>query len=332
MYTYDYIKKLILSRKNDLDENTLYYFTNYFYVLVSRGLIPRGRSVESLIDNVLYYAREVVFYDENDDVYKRLGPDAKGLSDPETKKIYIRKNLEEPLREMVIYHEIHHAAQTNKRDNAIGINPEYAFGRLIVEGQTQWFAEEVYKTIHNTSFDEKEIPSDKLRMAAGGTVVSALHNYELFDCMLTKLAIFLDVDKDFFVLINFMNHDNRGIKYLEDIYEARCDELGLEIPFINILYYLDYIFAVDYQGYVDNPNKEIVLSGGETKEAYFIHNNPHPERLSFKRQKDYIDIFDKELLISLYQDGDKFNEFSKYVIDNGNRKILEENYSNQKKV
>ena len=55
-----------------------------------------------------------------------------------------------------------------------------------MEAQTQWFAEEVYKSIHNVDFKEKEIPSENLRMQCGGTVVSSLHNYELYDSMLSK--------------------------------------------------------------------------------------------------------------------------------------------------
>lgn len=61
----------------------------------------------------------------------------------------------------------------------------------------EWFAEEVYKNIHNVDFQEKEIPSENLRMQSGGTVVSSLHNYELYDSMLSKLSIIIEEPKSF---------------------------------------------------------------------------------------------------------------------------------------
>ena len=41
----------------------------------------------------------------------------------------------------MIYHEIHHAAQTNRKNDRTGINQKGNLGRLILEAQTQYFAE-----------------------------------------------------------------------------------------------------------------------------------------------------------------------------------------------
>ena len=152
---YEKIKKLISDKNNNLDNQTLMYFTNYFYVLVKDGLIPNGITLEDLIDNAIRYASKVEFYDENHRVYLENGPDTKGLRDPDTKTIYIRGNLEEPLKEITIYHELHHAVQTNPQNNEVGINQESNIGRLIMEAQTQYFAEKIYSEIHGVSFDEK---------------------------------------------------------------------------------------------------------------------------------------------------------------------------------
>jgi len=87
-----------------------------------------------------------------------LGKDAKGLRDIKSKTIFIRKNLEESLKEMIVYHELHHAVQTNINnpyDNS-GINQGNGIGRLILEAQTQWIAEEVYKIIHKVDFNTKK--------------------------------------------------------------------------------------------------------------------------------------------------------------------------------
>ena len=62
---YEKIKKLISDKNNNLDNQTLMYFTNYFYVLVKDGLIPNGITLEDLIDNAIWYASNVEFYDEN---------------------------------------------------------------------------------------------------------------------------------------------------------------------------------------------------------------------------------------------------------------------------
>lgn len=61
---YEKIKKLISDKNNNLDNQTLMYFTNYFYVLVKDGLIPNGITLEDLIDNAIRYASKVEFYDE----------------------------------------------------------------------------------------------------------------------------------------------------------------------------------------------------------------------------------------------------------------------------
>ena len=73
-----------------------------------------------------------------------------------------------------------------------------------MEAQTQYFAEKIYSEIHGVSFDEKRIPSENLRMINNGTVISNLHNYEMYDTLLNKLAIMIDVSKDYFVSINFL--------------------------------------------------------------------------------------------------------------------------------
>ena len=41
-----------------------------------------------------------------------------------------------------------------------------------MEAQTQYFAEEIYEEMHGVKFEERKIPSESLRMASGGVVVS----------------------------------------------------------------------------------------------------------------------------------------------------------------
>ena len=105
---YQEIKDIIKNQASYLDETTLTYFSNYFYVLVKRKVIYPNLNLAKLINNALMYASKIEFYDENHRVYKENGSDTKGLCDAETKTIYIRGNLPEPIREMTVYHEIMH--------------------------------------------------------------------------------------------------------------------------------------------------------------------------------------------------------------------------------
>ena len=296
---YEKIKKLISDKNNNLDNQTLMYFTNYFYVLVKDGLIPNGITLEDLIDNAIRYASKVEFYDENHRVYLENGPDAKGLRDPDTKTIYIRGNLEDPLKEITIYHELHHAVQTNPQNNEVGINQESNIGRLIMEAQTQYFAEKIYSEIHGVSFDEKRIPSENLRMINNGTVISNLHNYEMYDTLLNKLAIMIDVSKDYFVSINFLYKNNEGLKDLERKYNEARAKYKLPYDFEGLLLLLDYIYCVDLMAYKDNPDKQTILSGKETESGYEIHPEKY-FKLSLQSIKIFLNFSFSHIFLLLY--------------------------------
>lgn len=318
---YNKVKDIIKNKKNDIDDNTLTYFTNYFYVLVEKNIIPQEVKLEDLIDNALVFASKIEFYGKDHWVYKKNGGDTKGLRDPESKTIFIRDDLQEPLKEMVIYHELHHAVQTNIINNEVGINQESNIGRMIMEAQTQWFAEEVYKIIHNVDYDTKEIPTENLRMQLGGTIVSKLHNYEMYDAMLSKLAIILEVPKEFFVSINFLYKDNKGLKLLEKKYNQVYETRKLKYTFNGMMYIYDYIYCVDLQGYVENPDKQVILSGRETENSYSIYPN-RGNKLSLKLQKIYIDDFDVSTFLALLNNGGDYKSFANYVVDNNKREIL----------
>lgn len=317
--TYDEIRNLIKSKKAEIDDETLKYFSNYFYVAVKKGVIPKEQTLESLIDNALMFASKIEFYDENSIVYKKYGGNIKGFTDSENKTIYIRNNLEEPLREMIVYHELHHAVQTNPENKMVGINQNSNIGRLIMEAQTQYFAEEIYKEMHGVEFEEREIPSENLRMSENGTVVSKLHNYEMYDNLLTKIAIVLEVPKDYFVSINYLFKNNYGIKLLEERYLAAKDKYQLSYNFWTFLLHYDYAYCVDLCTYIDNPAKQILLTGGITQK-YIIYPNYNIE-LSLKNQMYYLSQIDGHLFLKLFQNGGNYQEFVKYIIDNDKRNL-----------
>ena len=321
---YDDIKNMIQQKRPSIDQETLTYLTNYFYVLNKKEILPNSISLESIIDKTLSYVEKIVFYDENDDIYKELGPDVKGTCKHELKTLFVRKDLEDPLQEMIVYHEIHHAAQTNEENQEVGINQVGNIGRFIMEAQTQWFAEEVYKEIHHVDFPERKIPSEQLRMQEGGTIVSSLHNYELFDCILSKLSIILDVPKEYFVRINFLYED--GLKKLEKLYQEKSLEKNIKLSFKSLLYYLDYIYCTDYLSYKEGFYKDIILTGGETAVPVVIHPDVAPEKVSQEKQMRYIRSLDESFLAPLLEGDYDLREFSKYIIDNKTRKMLEDSF------
>ena len=312
------IRNIIQSICPNIDSKRLSHFSSYFFTLISKKLIPKNIELEDLIDNALKYVTEIVLYDKNHPKYKELGPNVKGLRDPKDKKIYVRADLNEDLIEMTIYHEIHHAVQTNPENDEVGVNQKYSYGRMIMEAQTQYFAEQVYCMMHQIPFEDIEIPTEKLRMESGGTIVSNLHNYEMYDTFLSKLAILLDVSKDYFVTINFLYDE--GLKNLEKRYNEVRNKYNINLTFEGLMQILDYVYVVDFMAYKDNDDKEVILSDKETKEEYEIYKN-FGSKLSLKQEFDYIYTFDKNIILSLLesQDNDKIVSFSKYIIDNNMR-------------
>lgn len=328
----DKIRELIKTIcNNDIDDVSLKYFADYFYVVQKRNILPKNTNLKDYMTMALKY-KKIVFYDETYPIYKELGADVKGLRNDDDNTLYIRKNLPQPLKDMVVYHEIHHAAQTNSKNNQTGINQESNIGRMIMESQTQYFAEEVYKEINGVEFNEESIASENMRMIPGGTIVSNLHNYQMYDTFLSKLAIILGVDKNYFVTINYLGEDNIGLNFLRQKYEEVKQEKKLSWTFDNLIYNLDYIYCVDLMTYKSNPQKELLLAGNETLYSFEIHPGKK-DTLSLRKEFAIIDAFDRSYLIDLLDQGldDDIAKFSTYIVRNETRDILKELPDNNKK-
>ena len=315
------IKKLIKLKRPDMDDRTLKYFANYFSVVAKDELLPDEVNIESIIDNTLSIADKIEFYTEEDEEYKSLGPDIKGLCDIPNKTLYIRGNLPEPLREIIVYHEIHHAAQTNIKTGNVGVNQYSNVGRMIMEAQTQYMAEKVYTEIHGFDFETKEYPTERLRMLKGGMINSSLHNYQMYDNLLTKLAIMLNVSKDYFVTINYQYED--GLRDLMNKYIEASNKYEFPKDFHSVLFDLDYIYVVDYMAYLENPDKKTILNGEETTDIYEIHPGMYM-KLSLGEQQKRITYFDRENFLALLSNGGNYSEFAKYIIDNKNKQLVME--------
>lgn len=315
------IENYIRNKNSSIDDITLEFFVNYFCVLLNSPQILGNLNVEKLIDNALLYASKIEFYDEKSEIYKELGPDCKGLREPKSKIIYVRNDLGEPLREITVYHELHHAVQTNPLTDEVGINQESNIGRMIMEAQTQYFAEKVYQETHNVTFEEKDIPSERIRMLNGGIVTSALHNYEMYDSILSKLSIMLNVPKDFFVGINYLYENNIGINKLRQVYEEAKKLYKFPYEFEEFMFRLDYVYCVDLIAYKENPDKKVVLSGNETENEYEIHPRKGA-RISLKKQFDVLDDIDRKYFLCLLDANANYKHFSKYLLKNETRSLV----------
>ena len=330
---YKEIKNLILNKKNNIEEKTLQYYCNYFNVIVSLDLIPNDITLEELIDNVLRIDK-IKFFKDDDPIVKQYGDNFKGKRDTKSKTLYVRNSLPEDIKEITTYHEIHHAAQTSEEmieSEACGINKEGNLGRLIMEAQTQWVAEEVYKKVHDISFEERLIPSESLRMKPGQTICSSLHNYEMYDGLLSKLAIIMGVPKEYFVKINFMYKNNEGIKKLQGDYEKAIKEKNIPISFDTMMKTFDYAYIVDLICYIKHEEANTILNGESTLKEYLIHNN-WQNKLSQHNQAGYIRDFDNKVILALMNTANNpksdFVKYSKYIFDNKNRKIVEDYIKN----
>lgn len=316
--TKDEIRNIINSKNQNIDNQTLEYFINYFFVLSNKQNIIQNMDINSLIDNALLY-NKIKFYDEKDDIYKYLGPDCKGLREHKFRTIFVRKDLQQHLKEIIIYHELHHAVQTNPQNNNVGINQETNFGRLIMEAQTQYFAEEVYKAIHSVQFEEKDIPSENLRMIKGGTIKSSMHNYEMYDSILNKLSILLDVSKDFFVYINFL-YEN-GMNLLKQRYNEMKNKYKFPYTFEDFMFRIDYIYCTDLLAYKENPDKENILKGKETNDKYIIYKNKSTN-ISLKKQFEVLDDIDRKYFLCLFDNNGDYISFLKYICKNETKNII----------
>ena len=313
------IKDYLRKRKPLLDDCSLMYYGNFLDVLDGTKLCP---NFQEAIDNLVSY-NGICFFKEDDAIVKIIGKDAKGIRDPEARKLFIRDSLQNPLKEITTYHEIYHATQSGPDDaNYCGFFRETNFGRLLMEAQTQYFAEKVYCLRYGANFKEREIPSQELRMREGGTVVSALHNYELYDTFLTKLTIMIDVDKDCFVTANY--EYRKGMENLRKKYEEAQKKYRFTLDFNKIMFIMDYVYCTDVVAYFGaEGDRQATLRGDRTK-PYSVHGYDQSV-LSLDKEFDYIDEFDRKNFVTLIESRNlkKAKEFKRYIVSNATRKMAD---------
>ena len=305
----------------NIDETYSKYLSFYLYGLDYYNLLPPNDSLEDVAKRIIEKYPNFVLYDENNPITKKYGYDIKGIREPEDKTIYIRNSLDETLKPITIFHELHHAAQTQD-DGNIGIcNMNDGLGRLIMEAQTQYCAELIYSLMIDRQFKVKEIPTQKLRLPKFGTIVSNLHNYELYDNLLSKLSILLGVEKTYFITLCFYKHEE-AVKLLRLKYEEAMNTYNLPFDFELLMCILDYIYVVDLMSYIKTDEKELLLAGGKTGDVYQINRFSKGMRLSNETSKKFISFFDMQSLKAIRHHKVLRAKFSKYIVDNDLRNFV----------
>lgn len=270
-YDYESIKKYISEKKGKiLSERVIDLFSKYFSSLDKINVLPSDINIKDLIDKALNNIKDCIFYDNHDEeLLNKLGIGEKNKGAAIDSILYVNSNQTDEMIEITFYHELTHLLQNHSNSIAsedIGLMENYKF-RLIMEAQTQYLAEMIYSNVHNKKLIEIHHNTEELRMLSGGTVRSNLRNYELYDCILTKLCLFLNISKETIIKLNFMGKN--GCKlfrekiidlYGEDVYDFIWKELDLIYATDVMIYVYDYDLIPDnfiVESLVDNRNINI---------------------------------------------------------------------------
>ena len=246
------INKYILNIVPDIDQELLKYLTIYFTYIENNHLYPSILKLTDIIDTTLNNVRKIVYFDKSSPIVKAVGGDFLGITINEEQTIYINSEVNEQKKETTIYHEIHHAAQIKKDaliknpyDTLVGIRFNN-LGILINEAQTAYLADSIYESLHNIKNKYMVYPSTKFNMLPGGKIISNLSCYQLYDYLLTKLSYLLELPKDFFIKINYLNELDQnnypeGLTVLKEIYTKYQKMYNITLSFDKLMYQLDYI-------------------------------------------------------------------------------------------
>ena len=205
MEKYDEILEKI-SSNNNIPVETINLLTKYIISLEELKIINKKEEIDKLIDKTETCLESVTYYDNEDEEFcKKIGVGKKNKGCSVGNKIYINKNMSEELKVVTLFHEFTHFLQRYHIEGyseCVGIMRDFKW-RLLMEGQTQNIAEMIYEHIYKVNKEEKKYKSEELRMKSGGVIISNRRNYELYDYVLKKLLLALEISLDDFIYLNF---------------------------------------------------------------------------------------------------------------------------------
>lgn len=239
-----------LLSKSNISEDDIKLVSDYFMSLYELKIIKDRKQLILLVNRVINELDNIVYYDNNDEeLLKKLkiSKNNKGLQKDNV--IYVNKNMSDDLVVITLYHELTHFLQRYKCDNSehIGVMKNFKW-RLLMEAQTQNIAELIYSHIYNEKQEDVEYKSEDLRMLSGGTIISNLRNYQMYDHILKKICLVLNLSVEEFISINFNNE--KSIELFEKIINEKCGYETTEI----IIELLDIIYSTDVIIYTSDEN------------------------------------------------------------------------------
>ena len=311
MITRNEIKSKLSAGNINVSDSDIELLSKYLYSLPELSIINDENIINNLINKVINQLEGIIYYDSNDEeLLKKLGisKNNKGLS--KNNIIYVNKNMTDEMIKITLFHELTHFLQRfhiDGMEECIGVMQNFKW-RILMEAQTQNIAEMVYSHNYGNQKEIEEYKSEDLRMLPGGTIRSNLRNYQMYDSILKKLCLVLEMSIENFIEINFY-----GIK-AKKMFEDRIDKLYGEDVTNLISELLDVIYSTDAIIYTGNENG---LSDPYVVESLI---NGRKINASSKNQFKCMQQFDK---LMIYLSKSKIETLSKLL---DNQFIQEEKY------
>ena len=196
MILYNNIVQKISNNSKKIDEDKISLIAKYFVSLFELNILKDEALIDSLVLKVVNELENIIYYDNNDEkLLKELEISKKNKGLSKCNIIYINRNMEDDMIKITLFHELTHFLQRYNVDGyeeCIGIMQNYKW-RILMEAQTQNVAEMVYSNIFGNIKEELEYNSEELRMLPGGTIKSNLRNYQMYDSILKKILLVLNI-------------------------------------------------------------------------------------------------------------------------------------------
>lgn len=328
MTTFNEVYNSIFAKNKKINTVDIKLISNYFVSLCELGIINDKEMLDELVNKASSELKDIIYYDSNDsEELKRMGIDktSRAIRNVSNTKIYINKNMDAYKKETTFYHVLTHFLQTyvdRDVEQNVGVMKNWKW-KILVEAETEYISEKVYCHMHNIEFDSViKYKSEDLGMLSGGTIKSNLKSYQMYDSILRKILLLLDMSYDEFARINFMGKDANSI------FEDKINKMyGEDVN--NFLWKsLDIIHSTDYSLYSNLVTKEELeekyMSFSEIDDDYFdislinqFNIMQQLDEIMLKLTKGKEDIYKKIL-------NDKFAPFDKKYnyADEENEKII----------
>ena len=240
--TYSGIAKIMKEKNNNLSDHVVDLLSKYFGALLDLNILKSDEELVPFIDKTVKYFKDVIYYSSSDTkLLEKLEISSQNKGTFKDGVMYINNSLTSNMQMITLFHEFTHFLQkfeVEGKEQCIGVMQDYKW-RLLMEAQTQNIAEMVYGHITGDYKEEELYASEDLRMLKGGYIRSNLRNYQMYDALLKKVCILLDMSLSEFIRMNFMGKD--AMKMLEDRIISMYDEDVCDF----IWQVLDVIYSAD---------------------------------------------------------------------------------------